>query len=95
MTKDMLGQYQDKCAEIKVLSRNGLYPKRREDLERQKAEIEAFVDGIEDSRLRSIVILRVLEGLTWQQVAGRMGYGISTNNARKIYWEGLKNILNS
>lgn len=93
MTKDLLEAYQTKCTELKVLERNGLFPELREEILRETAEIEAFVSGLQDSRLRSIVMLRALEGLSWQEVAGRMGYSVSVSNARRIYSEGLKNIL--
>ncbi len=90
MTKDLLKRYPYICGELKELEAKNLFSKRRETLERQKAEIEAFVDSIEDSRARRIVTLRAMEGLTWQQVAGKMGYAISEQNARQIYRRTVK-----
>ncbi len=93
MTKDLLEQYPDICGELMDLEKSGRFPKRREKLSRQKAQIEAFVDSIEDSRVRRIVTLRAMEGLTWQQVAGRMGYRVSLSNARRLYSEEVKKFL--
>ncbi len=91
MTKNLLEQYPHICGELKDLEQKNRFPKRREKLQQQKAQIEAFVDAIEDSRVRRIVSLRALEGLSWQQVAGKMGYAISEQNARKIYSKKVKN----
>lgn len=93
MTKDLLEQYPDICDELKDLESNGLFPQWRQKLTRQKAEIEAFVESIEDSRVRHIVMLRALDGLTWQQVAGKMGHRISIGHARKLYSESIKKFL--
>lgn len=93
MTKELLEQYPYICGELKDLECNGLFPQRRQKLAMQKSEIEAFVDSIEDSRVRRIVTLRAMEGLTWQQVAGKMGYRISIGHARKLYSESTKNFL--
>ena len=90
MTKDLLKRYPYICGELKEMDAKKLFPKRREKLQRQKADFEAFVDSIEDSRARRIVTLRVLEGLPWQQVVGKMGYAVSEVNARKIYSEEIK-----
>lgn len=91
MTKELLEQYPYICGELRDLERSGLFPKRLEKLQQQKAEIESFVDSIEGSRVRRIVTLRALEGLTWQQVAAKMGYSVSELNARQIYRRITKN----
>lgn len=38
------------------------------------AEIEEFLTGIQDAKVRRMIELRYVEGLTWRQVAKRM-YG--------------------
>lgn len=108
MTKELIEQYPDICAEIKDLNQlvtdtvSGSSPEppyikgavsvqgvpfteRRARLERQKAEIEAFVDSLPDSGLRRIVALRAIEGLPWAQVAARMGHRYSENSIKKKY----------
>lgn len=66
------------------------YTERRVKLERQKAEIEAFVEGIPSAGLRRIVTYRALQGLSWGQVAAKMGYRYSAESARKQYEKILK-----
>lgn len=50
---------------------------RRERMEQaqvQLAEIEGFISSITDAKMRRMVTLRYVDGLTWRQVAKRM-YG--------------------
>lgn len=58
---------------------------RRLQLEKQKAEIEAFVDRIQDAGLRRIATYRGLQKMPWAQVAAKMGYGYTADSARKQY----------
>lgn len=90
MTKDLLEQYPDICGELRDLELSGRFPKRRAELARQKAAIEAFVEGIGDSRLRRIVMLRALEGLSWQRVAAKMGWKYSIDNLKMKYHRSIK-----
>lgn len=112
MTKELLEQYPDICAEIKELEeqqRRGVsdtvsassteYPytqhtvtvkgvppelhARLEGLKKQKAEIEAFVAELPNSRQRRVVTYRALRGLRWEQVAAKIG--CSTEGAKKKY----------
>lgn len=112
MTKDLLEQYPDICAEIWELEeqkRRGVsdtvsgssseYPYnqhtitikgtppdlhlRLEGLKKQKAEIEAFVAGLPNSRQRRIVTYRALRGLSWDQVSQKIGCSIE--GAKKQY----------
>lgn len=62
------------------------YTERRARLEKQKAEIEAFVESLPESRLRRIVTYRAMEGLTWNQVAAKMGYRISVSAIKLKYY---------
>lgn len=105
MTKELLEQYPDICAEIKELEeqlRRGVsdtvsassaeYPytqhtvtiqgtppelhARLEGLKKQKAEIEAFVAGLPNSRQRRVVTYRALRGYSWAAVAAKIGSSI-------------------
>ena len=58
---------------------------RRLRLERQKAEIERFVEDIQDAGLRRIITYRALRGLTWGQVAAKMGWRYSEAGVKKRY----------
>lgn len=115
MTKELLEQYPDICAEIRELEeqlRRGVsdtvfgssteYPytqhtitikgvppdlhARLEHLKKQKAEIEAFVEGLPNSRIRRIVTYRALKRYDWKTVAARMGSGYSEATVKKQYY---------
>jgi hypothetical protein len=45
-------------------------------------EVEEFITRIEDSHIRRIVRFRVVDGLTWKQVAHRMGGGNTEDGVR-------------
>jgi hypothetical protein len=48
-------------------------------------EVEEFIGRIEDSHIRRIVRFRVVDGLTWKQVAHRMGGGNTEDGVRKAF----------
>ncbi len=86
MTKERLEQYPDICAELRELPKVG-FSKRREELQRRKEEVERFVERLPYSRQRRVVRMRALEGLTWRQVAGRMGHRYCVRHLIRIYKE--------
>lgn len=49
------------------------------------SEIRTAVDGIEDEYIKSIVTYRFLNGMSWRQVAFRMGGGITESGVRMAY----------
>lgn len=51
----------------------------------QIIEVEKFIASIKDSHTRRIVELRVVEGLSWKQVAEEIGGGNTENGVKKIY----------
>lgn len=51
-------------------------------LEDMKAEIEEYIQKIEDSEIRRIARLRYIEGLNWRQVAVHMGKGYTEDSCR-------------
>ena len=56
-------------------------------LERSRAEIEAFVDSINDSEIRQIVQLRYIRGRkkrSWQYIAMKLGYCAEHTPKRKL-----------
>lgn len=48
-------------------------------------KVEAFIAGIKDSHMRRIVTLRVVDGLSWDNVARKMGGANNENNIKKAY----------
>lgn len=53
--------------------------------EREMAKIRKRVDGLEDEFMRSIVTYRFIYGMSWRQVAFRVGGGISESGVRMAY----------
>lgn len=49
-------------------------------------EIEKFICGINDSFIRRIIDLRVMRGLSWNDVAAKMGYGNTEDSIKKAYY---------
>ena len=52
---------------------------------RQLSEIEEFIKSLSDSYLRQIVTLRVIKGLTWLEVAEKVGGGNTEDRVRMMY----------
>jgi len=75
----------------KLLRLRDRLERRMEDLQDLRAEIFAWVEGIEDSLLRQIIILRHVNGLGWRQVAREIGGGNTADGVRMLhdrYFEG-------
>lgn len=53
-------------------------------------EVEVFVDGIEDSRLRRIFRYRYVDNMSWLQVAIQMGGRTTAESVRKEHDRFLK-----
>ena len=65
--------------------------RRVDDLLELRTEIIEFVEGIDDSLLRQVIILRHVNGLSWRQVAREVGGGNTGNTLQKMhdrYFEG-------
>ena len=83
-------EYEQKTKELqkkKILLENR--QKVATDLEikiaEQIIEVEKFIASIKDSHTRRIVELRVVEGLSWREVAEEIGGGNTENGVKKIY----------
>lgn len=63
---------------IKVAELTELYEVKLKELFIQRARIERFIDGIEDSDIRLIVRLRHINCMTWEQIGQEMNYHYST-----------------
>jgi len=48
-------------------------------------QVEKFISGIQDSHMRRIVTLRVVDGLSWENVARKMGGSNNENNIKKAF----------
>ena len=58
---------------------NGL----KNEIEATINDVQVFINGIEDSHIRRIVSMRYIDGLTWRQIAVRIGGGNSEDAVRK------------
>ncbi|MCI9191999.1 MAG: hypothetical protein HFE92_01185 [Acutalibacter muris] len=58
-------------------------------LQAQKEEIEAFIRGLPNSRLRRIVDYRVIQGMSWEQVAAKMGHRGSVWRVKHQYYRSF------
>lgn len=47
-------------------------------------EVESFISTVKDSHMRRIITLRVVDGLTWNQVASKIG-GNTEDSVRKAF----------
>lgn len=54
------------------------------------AEIEDFVESIDDSHIRRIISFRYIDGLSWNDVAMHMGNGYTDDSVRKAMERYLK-----
>ena len=48
-------------------------------------KVEVFIASIKDSHMRRIVTFRVVDGLSWESVARKMGGANNENNIKKAY----------
>ncbi len=50
-----------------------------------KDEVWEYIAGLDNPILRQIIILKWIDGLTWDNVAAEIGGGISPESCRKIF----------
>lgn len=62
-----------------------------EKLIQQKSEIEAFLNGLPTSRQRQIAWLHIEDGLTWDEVAAKIGNKSTAESVRKEFSRSLNN----
>ena len=87
---DMVGKYAVEIADLKRLLDLNL-KKRFYELVR----LDKFIESIEDSEIRTILMLRYAQGLSWQQIAKDMGAIGDASTERKKHNRLLKVSRNS
>ncbi len=100
MVKDLLRQYRFLNLELNALQgviANESDPKRREAWERVRDErqqqietADVYINSIDDSLIRQLVIYRYKHGLKWQEIATRMGSDYTEDGLRKRLERFLK-----
>ena len=83
-------EYQKKKMELYI--KKELLTRRKETLKtleleilRQLSDIEEFINSLSDSYIRQIVTLRVINGLTWSEVAAKIGSGTTEDSVRMMF----------
>ena len=83
-------EYSDKKTELYIKKR--LLAERKEmlnllelDSMRQINQVEKFIKGIKDSHIRRIVSLRVVNGMSWNEVADSMGGGNTEGSVKMAF----------
>lgn len=60
--------------------------KQKDRLQAQKEEIERFIQSLPNSKLRRIVDYRVVKGMSWEQVAAKMGHRETAWGVKSRYY---------
>jgi len=53
-------------------------------------QVEEFIAGVEDSRIRRIITLRFIENLSWNKVADRIGGGNTEDSVKKTFYRFME-----
>ena len=57
----------------------------KDDLDEKTVDVERFISEIEDSRTRRIVQFRVIDGLSWEEVASRIDDKSTSASVKMAY----------
>lgn len=68
-----------------LFNRKAIQSELEMEISEMIADVEKFIKEIDDSHLRRIVTLRVVDGLSWNQVAKKMGGGNTEDGVRKTF----------
>lgn len=55
-------------------------------IEQEQAQIKVKIDSIEDDLIRETFKIKYIEGLSWEQVAKKIGYSLSHTYRLIDYW---------
>lgn len=80
----------DGVAEIVDLARQ--IEEERAGFEKEKAKLEAYLRGIEDTQIRLIFILRFVDLKTWAEVAEAIGGNNTEESVKKVCYRYLKRV---
>lgn len=58
---------------------------RRRQAEREVEEIDRWISSIQDSRMRQVIYLKFIRGMTWTQVASKVGGGNNEDSVRMAF----------
>lgn len=87
---DKVGNYASEIADLKNMIELNI-----QRCWSQLIKLNEYIQKIDDSLIRQILILRYIKGLTWCQVAQRIGGNNTENNVEKIHSRFLKKVESS
>lgn len=67
---------------------------RDEKLAELETKVEHFLSELDDSRMRQMIAYRYIEGMSWEQVADKIGGKCTMDSCRKSVERFLKNTPN-
>lgn len=84
-------EYSEKKMELKIKKmlldeRKAMLSILELDALNQVNQIERFISDIKDSHIRRIVRLRVVDGMSWNEVADNVGGGNTEDSVKKVYY---------
>ena len=80
--KDRVGNF---LSEIDDLKERIEYLKR--EIQREKKKLHAFIDGVNDERIRMALRLKYLHDLTWVQTAEILGDSYTDESIKKLCYK--------
>ena len=83
---DKVGEYAVEIADLR-----GIIEAKHQQCLYERSRLERYISGIPDSLLRQIFTHRFIGGLSWQQVATRIGGGNSAQGVKMLCYRHLKN----
>lgn len=60
------------------------------DLMETLNKVEEFVASVDDSRMRRIIALRIIDGLSWNKVADKIGGGNTEDSVKKSFYRFME-----
>ncbi len=75
--------YEKKISELQ--KKKALMNSKKMELLQIENEAEAYINSIQDSRMRRIMRFRYVDGLSWQQVAAKMGSPYTADSCRMAH----------
>ena len=54
-------------------------------------QVEEFIAGLDDSRMRRIITLRFIDNLSWNKVADRIGGNNTEDSVKKAFYRFMEN----
>lgn len=84
-TKDKVGECAAEIADLR-----GIIEAKHQQCLYERARLERYIAGIDDSLTRQMFKLRFVNGLTWRQVAAGIGGGNTDDGCRKAVQRYLR-----